>query len=49
MAVTIKLLNNNKLSDNMKIKYCILCAENYFLKIMKDVAAGILRSSNFGR
>ena len=51
MVVTIKLLNNNnnKLSNIMKNKYCILCVKNYLLKIMDDLAVGILRSRNFGR
>ena len=41
--VTIKLLNNNKLSNIVKNKY-ILCVKNYLLKIMEDVALGILES-----
>ena len=53
MVVTIKFLNNNnnnnKLSNIMKNKYCILCVKNYLLKIMDDLAVGILRSRNFGR
>ena len=39
--VTIKLLNNNKLSNIIKNKYCFLCVKNYLLKIMEDVAIGI--------
>ena len=42
MMVTIKLLNINKLLNIMKNKYCILCLKNYLLKIMEDVAVGIL-------
>ena len=48
-VVTIKLLNNNKLSNVIKNKYCILPVKNYLLKIMEDVAAGILQSVNFGK
>ena len=48
MVVTIKLLNN-KLSNIMKNKNCILCVKNYLLKIIEDVAVGILRSRNFGK
>ena len=33
----------------MKNKYGILCVKNYLLKIMEDVAAGILQSGNFGK
>ena len=46
-VVAIKLLNDNKLSNIMKNKYCILRVQNYLLKIMKDVAVGILQSRNF--
>ena len=42
--VTNKFLNN-KLLNIMKNKYCILCVKNY-LKIMKDVAGGILQSTS---
>ena len=47
MVVTIKLLNDNRLSNFMKNKYCILCAKNYQFKIMKDVTVRILRRGNF--
>ena len=40
----INLLNNNKLPNIMKNKYCILCVKNHLLKIMKNVAVGILES-----
>ena len=40
--VTIKLLNNNKLWNIMKNKYCILCVTNDLFKIMEEVTAGIL-------
>ena len=46
--MTVKLLNNNKLSNIMKNKCCILCMKNYLLKIVDDVDVGILRSRNFG-
>ena len=49
MVVTIKLLNNNKLLYIMKNKYCILCVKSYLLKIMEDLAVGILQSRNFGK
>ena len=49
MVVTIKLLNNNKLSNILKSKYCILCVKNYLLKIMENVAVAILQSRNFGK
>ena len=42
--LTIKLLNNNELQNIMKNKYCILCVKNYLLKMMQDVAVGILES-----
>ena len=42
----IKLLNNNKLLNIMKKKYCILCLKNYFFKIKEDVAEGILQSKD---
>ena len=48
MVVTIKPLNNNKLSNIMKKKYCVLCVKNYLLKIMDDIAVGILLGRNFG-
>ena len=38
-AVTIGLLNNNKLSNSIKNKYCILCVKKYLLKIMKLYAS----------
>ena len=44
MIVTIRLSNNNKLPNIMKSKYCILCMKNYSLKVMNDVAIGILKS-----
>ena len=44
MIVTITLSNNNKLPNIMKNKYCILCMKNYLLKVMNDVAIGILKS-----
>ena len=47
--MTIKILNNNKLSNIMKKKYCILYVKNYLLKSMEDVAVGILQSRNFGK
>ena len=47
-VVTIKLLNNNKFSNIIKNKYCILRVINYLLKIMEDVAAEILQSTIFG-
>ena len=47
--MTIKILNNNKHSKIIKNKYCILYVKNYLLKIVEDVAAGILRSWNFGK
>ena len=47
MVVTIKILNNNKISNIMKNKYCILCVKNYLLKMMEDIATGILPSMNF--
>ena len=28
-------------------KYCIICVKNYLLKIMEDIAVGILQSRNF--
>ena len=31
----------------MKNKYCILCVKNYLLKMMEDIATGILPSMNF--
>ena len=31
----------------MKNKYCILCVKNYLLKMMEDIAVGILPSMNF--
>ena len=41
--MTIKLLNNNnKLLYIMKNKYYILHVKNYLLKIMEDIAVGIL-------
>ena len=46
MVVTIKLLHNNKLSNNMENKYFIL--KNYLLKIIEDVAVGTFRNRNFG-
>ena len=53
MAVTSKLLNDNKFSNIMKNKYCIVrvcvCVKNYLLKIMETVAVGILQSRNFGK
>ena len=49
MAVTIKLLNNNKLSSIMKNKYCIPFVKNDLLKTMEHVTVGILRSRNFGK
>ena len=30
----------------MKNKYCILCVKNYMLKIMDEVAVGILQIRN---
>ena len=30
----------------MKNKYCILCVKNYMLKIMDEVAVGILQTRN---
>ena len=33
----------------MKNKYCILCVKNYLLKMMEDIAVGILPSMNFKR
>ena len=42
MVVAIKLFINNKLSNIMKNKYCILCVKNYLLKIMENIAVGIL-------
>ena len=44
---SIKLLNNTKLSNVMKNKYCILFMKDYLLKIMGIVAVGILRSTDF--
>ena len=44
--MTIKLLNNNKLSNVMKSKFCILCVKNYLLKIMENVAVGTLLNRN---
>ena len=32
--MTIKLLNNDKLLNIMKSKYCIMCVKNYLLKII---------------
>ena len=49
MAVTSKLLNDDKFSNTMKNKYCIVCVKNYLLKIMETVAVGILQSRNFGK
>ena len=49
MVATIKILINNKLSNIMKNKYCILRVKNYLLKIMEEVAVGILRSRNYGK
>ena len=49
MVVTIKLLDNTKLSNIMENKYCIQCAKNYLLKSMEHIAVGILRSTNFGK
>ena len=40
--VTIKLLNNNELSNIAINKSCVLCVRNYLWKIMEDVAKGIL-------
>ena len=48
MVVTNKLLNNSKLLNIMKNKYCILCVKKYLFKIMEDVAVGILQNRNFG-
>ena len=49
MVVTIKLLNNDKLSNIMKNKYCVLCVKNYLLKIIEDIPVEILPSSYFGK
>ena len=49
MVVTIKCLNDNKLSKIMKNKYCILYMKNYLLKIMEDVAVGISQNRGFGK
>ena len=38
--MTIKLLNNKKLLNIIKNKYCILCMKNYLLKIMDNVTVG---------
>ena len=40
--VTVKLLNNSKLSNFMQNKYCVLCVKNCLLKIVEDVDVGIL-------
>ena len=40
--VTIKLLNNNELSNIATNKSYILCVRNYLWKIMQDVTKGIL-------
>ena len=48
-GVTIKLLNNNKLLNIMKNKYCMLCVKNYLFKIVEYVAIGTLQSRNFGK
>ena len=49
MVVPFKLLNNNKLLNIMKNKYCTPCVKNNLLKIMEDVAKGILRSMYIGK
>ena len=49
MVVPIKLLNNNKLSNIMRNKYCIMRVKNHLLKFMEDVTEGILQSRNFGK
>ena len=51
MMVTNKLLNNNnRLSNIMKNKYCILYVKNYLLKIIEEVAVGNLsRGINYWR
>ena len=43
MVVTIKLWNNNKLLNIMKIKSSFLCVKKYFLKIMEDVTVRTLK------
>ena len=40
-------LNNNKHSNIIENKYCILCVKNYFLKILEDIIVEILQSRNF--
>ena len=40
--VTVKLLNNNELSNFMQNKYCVLCVKNCLLKIVEDVDVGSL-------
>ena len=47
MVVTNKLLNNSKLLNIMKNKYCILRVKKYLFEIMEDVAVGILQNRNF--
>ena len=48
--MTVTRLNNNRFSNIIiKNKYCILCVKKYLLKIMEDIAVGILGSSNFGK
>ena len=49
MVVTDKLLNNNTLLIIVDNKYCILCVKYYFLKIMEDIAVGILQCRNCGK
>ena len=40
--MTVKLLNNNELSNFMQNKYCVLCVKNCLLKIVEDVDVGSL-------
>ena len=49
MLVTFKLLNNNKLSNIMENKYCIVSVKNPLLKIMEDFTVAILWNWNFGK
>ena len=47
-VMIMDFLNNNKLSNIMKNKYCVLYMKNHLLKIMGGITVRISRSKNFG-